>query len=294
MSQDMQDYRGILREISETEDIGEARRLCGRFLKMTESAISALPASRGPEEFLLALLQDTHQEPEEIEKLWQRIFGRGCRDYLAAVIASEERKDCSEVLRAFPDTWVFTWLDRMVLVTGDPANSVNTTEFRTLLQKHRFSAGLSRPFESISSFPGAYEEAASTLRFLRILRPGQTMACYDDFLMLRLLDSLRGDVDPDEFCLPDIRQLQSYDRTHGTELCRTLLCYLEHAKNVAGTATELNIHRNTVHYRVNKSMELLKDLDFSNDYMAFLLLLSLYIIEHEDYRTKRAQAQGLL
>lgn len=294
MGDDMRDYRGILRKISETEDIGEARRLCGRFLKMTEAAISGLPASRGPEEFLLALLQGTYQEPEAVEKLWQSISGRVCREYLAAVIAQAEPKDCSEVFRAFPDAWVFTWMDRMVLVTGDPANSVNTTEFRALLQKHRLSAGLSRPFKSISSFPEAYEEAVSTLRFLRILRPGQSMACYDDFLMLRLLDSLRKDVDPDEFCLPDIRQLQSYDKTHGTELCRTLLCYLEHAKNVAGTAAELNIHRNTVHYRVNKSMELLKDLDFSNDYIAFLLLLSLYIIEYEEYRAKLARAQGIL
>lgn len=294
MSEGVRDYREILREISETEDIGEARRLCGRFLKMTEAAVSALPASKGPEEFLLALLQGTHQEPETVEKLWQSISGRVCREYLAVVIAQEEPKDCSEVFRAFSDTWVFTWLDRMVLVTGDPVNSVNTTEFETLLQKHRLSAGLSRPFESISSFPGAYEEAVSTLRFLKTLRPGQTVARYDDFLMLRLLDSLRKDVDPNSFCLPDIRQLQSYDKTHGTELCRTLLCYLEHAKNVAGTAAELNIHRNTVHYRVNKSMELLKDLDFSNDYIAFLLLLSLYIIEYEEYRAKLTQAQGIL
>ncbi|MDD6024286.1 MAG: helix-turn-helix domain-containing protein, partial [Oscillospiraceae bacterium] len=72
-----------------------------------------------------------------------------------------------------------------------------------------------------------------------------------------------------------------------------LLCYLEHAKNVTNTARELNLHRNTVHYRINKCTEILKNLDFSNDYISFLLMLSLHIAEYDKYRNMQQHFKGV-
>jgi DNA-binding PucR family transcriptional regulator len=111
--------------------------------------------------------------------------------------------------------------------------------------------------------------------------------------MFRLLDGMRDDVDLTAFCLPEIQILQTYDSRHDAELCRTLLCYLEHAKNATHAAEVLHIHRNTVHYRINKCMELLPHLDFSNDYLTFLLMLSLYIAEYGWYRKTLDHARSL-
>ena len=156
--------------------------------------------------------------------------------------------------------------------------------------RYNICAGLSRPIHKLTELKDAYEEALSTLRTTQILRHNGAMAGYDDFLMLRLLDGLREDVNIKDFCLPDIQALQEYDKSHDSELCRTMLCYLEQGKNVTGTAKILNIHRNTVHYRINKCTEILKNIDFANDYIAFLLMLSLYIAEYEYYRSIRTQA----
>ena len=132
-----------------------------------------------------------------------------------------------------------------------------------------------------------------TLKIIRVLQRKRTISCYDDFLMIQLLSCIPEGVDLSDFCLPDMQLLQDYDKKHDAELCRTLLCYLEHAKNVTNTARELNLHRNTVHYRINKCTEILRNLDFSNDYITFLLMLSLHIAEYEKYRNMQQHFIGV-
>lgn len=81
---------------------------------------------------------------------------------------------------------------------------------------------------------------ADTLKYMRILRKDSLLCSYDQFTMIRLLDGLREDVDFNNFLIEDIRALQNYDKKNGTELCRTLLCYLENSKNTTKTAEELH------------------------------------------------------
>ncbi len=105
--------------------------------------------------------------------------------------------------------------------------------------------------------------------------------------MIRLLDYLKDDVDFGNFQIEDVRTLQSYDKENQTELCATLLCYLENSKSTSRTASEMHIYRNSVYYRINKCMDLLPDIDFENGTMSFLVMLSLYIAQYDFYRSHR-------
>ena len=298
MANHMIDYRQYLNEISHADDLMEARRLCSKFLRMTDSGVAGAQVFRTPEDLLSSLIRGSVQNMDNAERLWADLTGICCSDFIVAVIAANDTKtqltEMEHQLLQMTDTWVITHQSHIICLTSSPKDSVSDPTFRTLLRRCKFSAGLSRPFSSITGVKNAYDEALSTLKTLRILRKNQVSAGYDDFLMIRLLDSMRDDIDLNVFCLPDIRELQIYDQTHDSELCRTLLCYLEHAKNVTNTAADLNVHRNTVHYRINKCTEILKNLDFSNDYIAFLLMLSLYIAEYLYYREMRLQAQAIL
>lgn len=46
--------------------------------------------------------------------------------------------------------------------------------------------------------------------------------------------------------------LQDYDREHGSELTATLQAYLAALGDVSVTAARLNVHRNTIHYRLQR------------------------------------------
>ena len=279
---------------STANDLTEARRLCEQFLKMTATEASAMQLPQSPEAFLSRLLSGQEHTDTAPEKAFGQLTGRLFESYALLILSSDTgSRDFSaplQQIRVMLNTWCFLHKNRLVCFTAAASGTAQTPEFDVLLKKYNLSGGLSRPFSDLSLIKTAYDQAAATLKTLRILGRSKTIACYDDFLMLRLLDGLREDVDIREFSMPDIQALLEYDKLHDSELCRTLLCYLEHAKNVSNTARELNVHRNTVHYRINKCTEILKNLDFSNDYITFLLMLSLHIAEYEYYRQMREKS----
>ena len=49
--------------------------------------------------------------------------------------------------------------------------------------------------------------------------------------------------------------IRDYDRLHGTDYYETLKCYMESDLNKNLTAQKMNIHRNTVEYRINRLIE---------------------------------------
>ena len=59
--------------------------------------------------------------------------------------------------------------------------------------------------------------------------------------------ALRGSLGP----------LLDYDRSNGTQLCDTALCYLDEGRNIARTAQELVVHPNTVRQRLERIESLL-------------------------------------
>ena len=287
-----------LSAIAGAEDLMEARRLCDQFLRATVADIPLSREPQSPEDILAGLLEGTLLPVETAPRRFEKFTGRIYKSYAVAVLSSDagvhRYDEALEQIKSMPDTWCMTYQNRLICVTASTKFSANYSEFHGVAKKQGLSGGISRPFENLATLRNAYQQAVATLKTLRILDRKCTIACYDDYLMIRLLDGMREDVDLGEFCMPDIQVLQDYDKKHDAELCRTLLCYLEHAKNVTGTARELNVHRNTVHYRINKCAEILNNLDFSNDYITFLLMLSLHIGEYEYYRQMRVKAQSTL
>lgn len=286
-----------LEQITQAGDLAEARRLCDSFLKITASMVPVYGPAQKPEELFAMLLAETPGADKTADKTLRELSGRGYESYTLMVLSLDsggtDFKGATEQILKHHDVWCVPYQDYLVCVAASASGPVNITDFPQLLRKHGLSAGVSRPIDTLAMLRTAYEQAAATLKTIRTLQRNRVMAYYDDFLMIRLLDCIREDVDLSNFCFQDIRAIQDYDRKHDAELCRTLLCYLEHHRNASNTARELNIHRNTVHYRINKCMEILKGLDFSDDNVAFLLMLSLHIAEYDFYRTMQKQAMRI-
>ena len=246
------------------------------------------------EMLLRNLLDGTDLSAEEINSSFKGFTGTLFREYTVLVLESDHGKmEYNDVLQGFsmlPEYWCFRYEGRIVCLNAHNTSVQDSSEIRRIISKYGLVAGGSRPFSDLSDLKTYYQQALETMNTLKILQRRGCLAQYDDFLMLRLFDCLREDTDLSFFALPDIRTLQEYDKQHRTELCRTMLCYLQHSKNVAGTAAELNVHRNTVHYRIDKCTQILSNLDFENDYITFLLMLSLHIAEYDFYRLQKWQA----
>ncbi len=282
----------LLEQIAQAEDMVSARTLCSHFLQRTRSMSITYINPQNMEELLFALLSGAEGSAEQFRAL----SGGAYVEYSLLVIAGEptDQETARQELCRRGDCWCVSYAGRLVCLNGHTTAGPEDGTLEMLLNRCRLCAGASRPFRRPSLLRLSYEQALDTLKKALVLGRTGKIALYDDYLMLHLFDCLRETVDLDNFSLPDIKKLREFDQRHSGELCRTLLCYLQHSKNVGSTARELNIHRNTVHYRINKCIDILSDLNFEDDYMTFLLLLSLHIAEYDDYRRKRAEAQAVV
>ncbi|MGI6218176.1 MAG: PucR family transcriptional regulator, partial [Coriobacteriales bacterium] len=67
-----------------------------------------------------------------------------------------------------------------------------------------------------------------------------------------------------EIVHPAIETLEQYDNEHNSDYLRTLWFYLRHERNLVKTAEDLNIHRNSLVYRVKRISEIIPDVDLDD------------------------------
>ncbi len=151
----------------------------------------------------------------------------------------------AELCRAFYGSHPFMYDGEMILFLGPKHD---TRLFDALAERFGLRVVISDPYGSLYNLPRAYANAKGVMEYIkergrtRIAKVGH----YRELLILRQLENSR------ELMHPAVRELEAYDRRHGTDYCRTLLSYILHHHSLQDTCISLNLHRNTVLYRVNK------------------------------------------
>ncbi len=282
--------RELLARISRAENTEQAAALMEEFLSgRGEAAPGRRPST--VQELFCGLLSGHPCTDAEIREFLARHGGYTADAYVPIVFSEipdgETGEALAQDLAGFPASVWFSWGNRYVLLTEFSHTAFPAPRLAGLLKTHALRAAAGRPCGDLSRIPLFVGQALDTLRYMRVLKKDALLCSYDQFTMIRLLDGLRDDVDFENFQIEDVRALQTYDQENGTELCATLLCYLENSKSTSRTAGEMHIHRNSVYYRINKCMELLPDIDFENGTMTFLVMLSLYIAQYDYYKSCR-------
>ncbi|MBQ2650761.1 MAG: helix-turn-helix domain-containing protein [Clostridia bacterium] len=123
------------------------------------------------------------------------------------------------------------------------------------LVKYNIVCGLSERFYRIKDFPEQCYMAKDILKVSHFF-PEISLFPFEEFALCRLIS--RG-VQPDYPHLhlhPGLKQLQIHDAAYGTDYTATLETYLVSFKDLSGAAEKLNIHRNSLKYRLGKIEEL--------------------------------------
>ena len=100
---------------------------------------------------------------------------------------------------------------------------------------------------------------------------------------------LRAGVETWDFIHGTVKRINSYDRENRTEYFRSVFLYLLHGKNLREAAAQLNVHRNTLDYRINRAKELF-NIDFTDSGICFELLFSFMLYE-ENFRDVEETAE---
>lgn len=124
------------------------------------------------------------------------------------------------------------------------------------------SAGVGRVCHSSSDYARSYREAVEALSVLQRLRRDGSVLCFERLGVLRLLFRIQHKDELAEFVDQTVGALRRYDESHGGSLMQTVHAYLDCNGNLVATARALNIHVNSLLYRLQRIRDIAKvDLD---------------------------------
>jgi hypothetical protein len=122
--------------------------------------------------------------------------------------------------------------------------------FRSFLTENELYAGISQTFRDLSESKRQYSNA------LKAMEIGQKQnihaTFFEDCTLSIITEMLSPRYDVKDLCHPAVLMLLAYDKEHNTDLTNTLKLYLYYATEPTKAANALNIHRNTLFYRIGK------------------------------------------
>ena len=149
-------------------------------------------------------------------------------------------------------------------------------QLATRLPREQVAAGISSPASGLSALRDAYREAKDAIGIASQLGEQEAATFYGDLKLYQLLLALK------ERSLPQLQQfhrdalapLLEHDRSKRSELVRTLTGFFAANGNLARAAQELDVHRNTLVYRLERIADLTKlDLDDADNRLILHLAL---------------------
>ncbi|HEU5348303.1 MAG TPA: GAF domain-containing protein [Ktedonobacterales bacterium] len=141
------------------------------------------------------------------------------------------------------------------------------------------SAGVGKPYPELTQIPTSYTEASRALQVIRRLNArGKTMT-YADLGITRLIFQVENPAELLEFAHTRMGPVLAYDERHDGVLMAALEGYLRANQSVQDAALQLDLHPNTLRYRLRKVSELLgaplTDIDVLLDLQLACLILRL-------------------
>jgi purine catabolism regulator len=131
---------------------------------------------------------------------------------------------------------------------------------RCLLELQAYNrpvGAIGRVYESLTDLPRSYEEARRALTLRQTAHLPQMLVQFDELAVFDILGQVLVKSEHHSAFLSTIKPLLDYDRDKGSELVRTLECYFDCAQRVDAVARHLELHPNTVKYRLRRAQEII-------------------------------------
>lgn len=240
--------------------------------------------------FFLSLLEGAAYSEEQIETQLSWFFGKRKKYWYVCVVKSEERseenrgEDIWDKFSCLKGITAFIYdMDIILLINCN----YRTKDFAAahpdiikLCSDNQLKLGVSMAFEQIQHIKSYYYQAVKAVDIGRKLHKREPMIMFQDFVIYDIISRIKED-EMDMYVHPDIRNLKMYDEKNGTNLCDTLLTYLDCNRSHIKTSNILYIHRNTVNYRINQCKEILGS-ELKNDTEMFAYTMSLLILKYKN------------
>lgn len=201
----------------------------------------------------------------------------------------------SQLERIIPNCIVTTYQDDIVIwcqkTQFDPTQFDNEA-LTALLRKYSARIGISNPSKHYLFLNTFYLQCKSAIKFGRSFADEKKLIYYyEENRLMDIIDmcstNFRTKYNHGNLiylCDPAILWLVHYDRKHNTNLADVLYAYLMNDCNSTKTSKELNLHRNTMLYKIDK-IESLLNRSLSDGTFRLNLMFSYLAIKYlQDYK----------
>ena len=182
----------------------------------------------------------------------------------------------------FPDSVAVDYQDEFFLVlhlTGHQyIDDTINNDFRLLLQNRNCRAGVSMRFYDFSLISGAYKLANIALDKGKTLTVPGVLYRYEDCFVSHLIDLCAISIDVASLCHPEAIRLFKYDNDNNSDFLSSLYMYITEERSIAAAAKKMNIHRNTLIYRLNRIRDIFA-IDLDDNAQRFHLIWSYQVLK---------------
>lgn len=144
--------------------------------------------------------------------------------------------------------------------------------------------GVSSKFDSLSDAKNAFTQARAAATTGFIYEPATRVYPFDDYRLEYMVYKLSETSDISLFSYSQLYGLLDYDKEHQTQLLYTLFVYIfcSGSKNIAYMCKTLNIHKNTLYFRLNKIKEL-TGLDYEKPTVVAMIIFTFALMRMNNY-----------
>ena len=147
--------------------------------------------------------------------------------------------------------------------------------------------GVSTDAKELTGLSARLAEAIDVVEILKNMKD-TSLAKYDQVSFDILVNRIIRDIDLKEMYLKKMLDLEDYDHNYTSDLVHTLRVFINSQGNVAETARGLDVHRNTIKYRLHKIEEITGiPLSSANVFLNLSIILKIY-----DMRDKNRHLTG--
>lgn len=175
---------------------------------------------------------------------------------------------CSE----HEDIWCTSWGDGLVILVSAQKTMLTASLPENI---HHASFSVSEKFTNLFDVPSMLQQARFALRLSHFEGSRSRLTFAKNYKIPMFFLSHTQNANHQDYKSFLLEQIKEYDLKHNSEYLKTLKAYLLHNMDITEIASSLNIHRNTVTYRLSRIEELF-DIKLSDCRVITELYLSLF------------------
>ena len=295
-------YRGRLLVLEHQRDFRRADYLIAQNLAQRAAQLIQLrhpgddPVYRSMDDVVFDLLSGNRPDSADESLLLDTLLW-GKHDKLVCICLQNQTDSSTLILEhvlhsdlfcTFPNSYILFEGSRQCIIANIARSRSTLSEIRHLLsplcRDYCLYAGISSPVLGLGELSIAYQQADIALSQAFRLQNERWVIPFSDCALEYLTSTIQTPLPTLQLTSPELRLLAELDSLNGTQYFHTLKTYLMLERDIPKTAEALIIHRTTLLYRLKK-IQAITGLTLDDPWKRLYLLLSLWILEKEQFRT---------